>query len=144
MSRRLRSAETTPPVSRGEMDCIPEGCQRTAARVDGHLKTMGAVWRLGAGSLEVVRKNLETSLAERMARDQVKREPCWTESLAVGSSGFIEKIRPLILSRLETEIVEMNSGFWELKETEIPYGQKKGPKNDPKMDFKGVAPRIFF
>ena len=99
---------------------------------------------MDAGSLEEVGKNLEASLAERMARDQVKREPCWTESLAVGSSGFLEEIRPLILSRLETEIVETDSGLWELKETETPYGQEKGPKNDPKMDFKGVPPRIFF
>jgi hypothetical protein len=45
---------------------------------------------------------------------------------------------------METEIVETDSGFWELKETGIPYGQKKEPKNDPKSDFKGVPPRIWF
>jgi len=101
-------------------------------------------WRLGAGSLEDVRKNLEASLAEKIARDQVKREPCWTESLAVGSSGFVEKIRPLILSRLETEIVERDSGLWVLKETEIPYGQKMGSKTDPKTDFQGVPPHMPF
>jgi hypothetical protein len=61
-----------------------------------------------------------------MARDQVKREPCWTESLAVGSIDFLEKIRPLILSRRETEIVETDSGLWELKETESLTGKKKG------------------
>jgi hypothetical protein len=101
-------------------------------------------WRLGTGSLEEVRKNLEASLAERLARDQVKREPWWTESLAVGSSGFLEKIRPLILSRRETEIVETDSGLWELKETEIPYGQDKRPKNDPKeiKFFYRVEPEI--
>jgi hypothetical protein len=45
---------------------------------------------------------------------------------------------------METEIVETDSGFWELKETGIPYGQKKEPKNDPKSDFQGVPPRIWF
>jgi hypothetical protein len=99
---------------------------------------------LCAVSFEEVRKNLEASVAERMARDQLKREPCWTESLAVGSSGFLEKIRALILSRLETEIVEMDSGFWELKETGTPYGQKTWPKSDPKTNFQGVPPRICF
>jgi hypothetical protein len=71
-----------------------------------------------------------------------QRELCWTESLAVGSSGFLEKIRPLILSRRETEIMETDTGTWVLKEAEIPYGQKKGPKNDPKIDFQRVPPRI--
>jgi hypothetical protein len=54
-----------------------------------------------------------------MARDQVIREPSWTESLAVGSSGFLEKISPLTLSRRETEIVETGTGTWMLKEGEM-------------------------
>ena len=45
-------------------------------------------WRLRADNVEEVRKNLIASLAERIARDEVKREPCWTESLAVGSLAF--------------------------------------------------------
>jgi hypothetical protein len=61
-------------------------------------------WRLRASNLEDVRKNLEASLADRIARDQMKREPCWTESLAVGSAGFAEETQPLIWSRRETEI----------------------------------------
>ena len=49
-------------------------------------------WHLRADNVEEVRKNLIASLAERIARDEVKREPCWTESLAVGSLGFVEKV----------------------------------------------------
>ena len=48
ISRWLRSAATTLPVSSDETDCIPEGCQQRAtfaARVDGQLKKMGAVWK---------------------------------------------------------------------------------------------------
>jgi len=45
-------------------------------------------WRLRADNVEEVPKNLIASLAERIARDEVKREPCWTESLAVGSLAF--------------------------------------------------------
>jgi putative transposase len=63
-------------------------------------------WRLRAGSLDELRKNLAASLAEKIAQDEAKREPCWTESLAVGSVGLLEKVKPLILSRRETEIVE--------------------------------------
>jgi hypothetical protein len=86
-------------------------------------------WRLRASDLEDVRKNLEASLADRIAREQMKRGPCWTEILAVGSAGFVEKIQPLILSRRETEIEESDGGLWMLKEREIPYGQKTGSKN---------------
>ena len=49
-------------------------------------------WRLGAGTVEEVQKSLIASLAERIARLEVIREPCWTESLAVGSLGFVEKV----------------------------------------------------
>lgn len=92
-------------------------------------------WRLGSGSLEGVRRNLEASLQERIARDQVKREPRWTESLAVGSAGFVEKIKPLILSRPEMEIVESGEDMWMLRECGVPYGQETAPKNVAKPDF---------
>ena len=48
ISRWSRSVATTPPVSNGNRDRIPEGCQlkmTLAARVDEHLKKMGAVWK---------------------------------------------------------------------------------------------------
>ena len=86
-------------------------------------------WRVGASSLEDLRKNLDASLAETIAQDRVKRETCWTESLAVGSNSFVEKIQPLILSRRETEITQTDSNMWVLQETAIPYGQKRGLNN---------------
>lgn len=92
-------------------------------------------WRLGARDIGDVRKNLEVRLAEKIERDQMKRDPCWTESLAVGSAGFVEKIKPLILSRRETEIVATRENMWVLKETEIPYGRKAGAKMRPKPVF---------
>jgi hypothetical protein len=67
-------------------------------------------WRLGTASLEEVRGNLEACLAETIARDQMKREPCWTESLAVGGVCFLEKVNhrfcpaetPRLLKRART------------------------------------------
>jgi hypothetical protein len=64
-----------------------------------------------------------------MAPDQVKREPRWTVRLAVGGAGFVETIKPLILSRRETEIVKTGENIWALKEAETPYGQETGPKS---------------
>jgi putative transposase len=83
-------------------------------------------WRLGAASLEALRKNLDASLAETIAQGRVKRESCWTEGLAVGSDAFVQKFQPLILSRRETEIEETDSKMWVLKEAPPPYGQETG------------------
>ena len=89
-------------------------------------------WRLRADNVEDVQRNLIASLAERIARDEVKREPCWTESLAVGSLGFVEKVEPLILLRRKTEMVSTADDVWVLQEVVIPYGQKTGVKNASK------------
>jgi len=92
-------------------------------------------WRLRTDSIEEVRRNLAVSLAERIARDQMKREPLWTESLAVGSIEFVQRIQPLIPVRYETEIVQPLQNIWTLQETPIAYGQKTGPKNACKALF---------
>ena len=87
-------------------------------------------WRLRAGSLDDLRRNLGASLEEGIAQGHAKREPCWTESLAVGSHGFLEQIRPRILSRRETEIVESAAGnVWALQEAPVPYGQERDTEN---------------
>ena len=85
-------------------------------------------WRLGTAELEPVRRNLETSLREAIAKEQMKREPIWTESLAVGSAGFVEKIKPLILSRRETEVIEGGDGMSVLRECPAVYGAESGPE----------------
>src|SRR5882672_4548746 len=56
---------------------------------------VGAV--VQAGTVEELRRNLAASLAEWIARAELKRQACWTESLAVGSLEFVKQIRPLIL-----------------------------------------------
>lgn len=90
-------------------------------------------WRLRAGSVAELRNNLVESLARRIERDQMNREPRWTEGLAVGSKGFVEKIKPLIVSRRETEAVETESNVWLLREPPIPYGQKTAAKDGSKV-----------
>ena len=48
-------------------------------------------WRVRAGSVEELRRNLVQSLAERIAEGELKRQSCWTESLAVGSKGLCSR-----------------------------------------------------
>lgn len=89
-------------------------------------------WRLSTDRLEEVRTHLDFTLQQAIDEDQLKREVCWTESLAVGSLSFVERTKPLILSRRETEIVEQSSNLWALKESEIPYGRNRPRKSPPK------------
>ena len=86
-------------------------------------------WRLGTDQLDKVRTVLDVTLKERLARDLMKREARWTESLAVGSRAFVEKIQPLILSRRETEIMEPSTGTWVLQESAVAYGAKTDLEN---------------
>jgi putative transposase len=85
-------------------------------------------WRLGTDDVADVRKNLAASLAERIERDELKRQAKWTESLAVGSAKYVKKIQPMILSRRETNIVETEKAHWVLRESPIPYSAKTAPK----------------
>lgn len=81
-------------------------------------------WRLRTTGLEELRKNLEVSLQEAIGREAMEREAHWTESLAVGSRGYVERIQPLILSRRETDLIERPFG-WVLKEVEVPFNAKR-------------------
>lgn len=80
--------------------------------------------RLGTASIEDVRMNSEAALNRMIARDKLGREACRTDSLAVGSPCFLERVRPLILGQAEMEIVEEHPGLWVLRETEVPCGQE--------------------
>ena len=82
-------------------------------------------WRLQADILADVRNHLEAALGEQIAEEQFKREPCWTEALAVGSAGFLERIRPLILSRQETELVQEDQEIWVLQKTPTQNAPKE-------------------
>lgn len=84
-----------------------------------------------------MRGNLIAGLEDAIAKVQMKREPCWTESVAVGSRKFLEKTQPLILSRRETEIVEAAPDRWILNEAKIAYRTKSKPKNDSKTLITG-------
>jgi len=91
-------------------------------------------WRLGTASLADVAANLKASLEAAIAEEQVRRDACWTESLAVGSVGYLERIRAENRSRRETELVEATEGVWALRDPVAPYGaetvgkrQGKGP-----------------
>jgi REP-associated tyrosine transposase len=86
-------------------------------------------WRLATGDAEEVRRNLDGALTDAIARGELQREPVWTESLAVGSTGFVEKIKPMVLTRRETEVTEIGEGVSVLQESPSAYGQETTPKS---------------
>jgi hypothetical protein len=61
-----------------------------------------------------------------MARDRVKRESYWTESLAIGSHGFVERMARQVKWRRETETMKGSEDVWVLRESEVPYSPKRG------------------
>jgi putative transposase len=90
-------------------------------------------WRLSTDDAEEVRCNLEAALADAIARGELKREPLWTESLAMGSAEFVEKVKPMVLTRRETEVSDIGEGVNVLQESPSAYGQETDPKNARKV-----------
>ena len=94
-------------------------------------------WRMATDDAEEIRHNLEAALSDAIARGELKREPIWTESLAVGSAEFVGKIKPMVLTRRETGVTEIENGMNVLQEVPSPYGQETSPKSG--REAKGVG-----
>lgn len=80
---------------------------------------------LRAPSLESFRENYEQGLAESIRREELRREPKWTESLAVGSESFTRKLGGAIDQRMKLDVFEDKSdpSSWILRETQCnSYG----------------------
>jgi len=77
-----------------------------------------------------VRSNLEAALADEIARggQSVSR------SGQKGSAGFVEKVKPMVLTRRETEVIEREEGRQRLQESPPPYGQKASPKSGANLE----------
>src|SRR6185436_12543072 len=78
--------------------------------------------------LEQFRKNYDFLVADRIAKDQMAREPFWTESLAINSRRFAESLRPGIRNRMDTTIDPEGDDGWTLNEVGPRYGLISNPK----------------
>ena len=80
---------------------------------------------LDYGSVTDFRKTFEAGLLETIAREDRKRQPQWTESLAVGGQDFVDKLERRISNRQRLE-KEQVGDVWVLRETESAvYGLEK-------------------
>jgi hypothetical protein len=72
---------------------------------------------LGTEDVMSFRDNLSAALALAIEKGQLEREPRWTESVAVGSEGFVRGVQDLV-DRRRREIRE-SAGAWTLREVAV-------------------------
>jgi putative transposase len=74
----------------------------------------------GGASLSEFRDYYEAAIQETIAKDIHRREPQWTESIAVGSESFVREVAQRIQRRQQLEI-RPSGEHWLLRETPEPY-----------------------
>jgi putative transposase len=68
-------------------------------------------------------------IVEAIELDYLKRDPKWTESLAVGSKDFVERFQEKLSSRSRRAEVIDSGGAHILREAVKPYGDVIPTKN---------------
>ena len=79
--------------------------------------------------LDEVRKSCEKRLEEVLASQNHGRENKWTESIAVGSKGFVEDTRERLGIKAKGRRVLGDNGRYELREPKAAYKTDFDPKN---------------
>ena len=100
--------------------------RHTVLRMDKMLELVGA------GSREEFVRGYAATLEELIGRGGLRREPHWTESIAVGSREYVAAIDDQIKGRMRTKPSETQDGAWSVREPEAPYGQISGTKIERK------------
>ena len=70
----------------------------------------------GQSDLTVFRENYRRSVEKVIEEDGCRREPAWTESIAVGSDQFIARIKEVTQWRQRLETRLLDDGGWALRE----------------------------
>ena len=76
---------------------------------------------LGGVTMKDFRRQYEALILERIARDELQREPGRTEAIAVESEGYVREMASGIRGRQQLTI-ESAEGLWTLREAVAPYG----------------------
>jgi len=74
---------------------------------------------LGNLELSSFQEHYRRLIDEMIAQDRCRRQPEWTESIAVGCEAFIETIRAATLGRRRFETEQLSGEVWALRE--LPY-----------------------
>lgn len=72
--------------------------------------------------MEKMRESYREWVEEALTEREQRRQPKWTESIAVGSEGFVEKTKAALgIKALGREVIG-GDGVYELREPGVPYG----------------------
>jgi len=84
---------------------------------------------LGIGRMEELKENYRGWVEESLVVKDGRREPRWTESIAVGSEGFVEYTKATLgIKGIGREVIE-KEGVCELREPETHYRLNSGNRN---------------
>jgi len=70
----------------------------------------------GNNPLQEFQANYRTRIEEAIAKNQLQREPCWTESIAVGREQFVKEIASRIRYRQTLDSHQEENGSWVLRD----------------------------
>lgn len=76
-------------------------------------------------SIEDFRRHYDALIAERIAQGNLKREPKWTESIAVGSEDYVRQVADQIKGRQQLEITGQGNS-WILRDASTSYADFSG------------------
>jgi len=61
------------------------------------------------------------SINDAIAAHRLKRDPVWTEAIAVGSEEFVRRVSDEIKTRVKLEVDEAGEGVWVVRDPEVSY-----------------------
>jgi putative transposase len=96
----------------------------------GLVDTLKVIALLQMRDLEELQESRKHWVEEALESENHSRESKWTESIAVGSEGFVESTKDRLGIRAKGRKVFRNNGAYELREPAAPYKALLDPKND--------------
>ncbi len=86
---------------------------------------------LDLSTMEALKESYGGWVEESLAEGVKRRQPSWTESIAVGSEGFVEHVKDALGVKAIGRDITREDGVYQLREAEIPYGDNlKGENGD--------------
>ena len=77
--------------------------------------------RYDSPSQDQFRSNYRDAIAKAIEDSQLKREPIWTESIAIGDESFVRRIEDDTENRVDLIVESSPNDRWTIKESPTPY-----------------------
>ncbi len=84
-----------------------------------------------ACDIEQLRRDHKSRVEETVKSAKAKREPIWSEAIAVGDKVFVEETKEKLGFKARGRKVVANEDRFMLRESQIPYNAVSGPQKSP-------------